>query len=141
MIVLQFDVVDDDFDIARVEENSVCYTGTHDNDTTLGWFQGSPDDIRSDQEIKQTRQAVLQLTGGTAETIHADLIKAALSTDARLVIAPMQDFLGLGSEARINTPGTSSNNWRWRVRDEQINNEVRAQVATWVRDSDRTLQN
>ena len=140
MIVLQFDVVDNDFDIARVEENSVCYTGTHDNDTTLGWFQGSPDDIRSDQEIKQTRQAVLQLTGGTAETIHADLIKAALSTDARLVIAPMQDFLGLGSEARINTPGTSSNNWRWRVRDEQLSNGVRAKVAAWVSDSGRALQ-
>jgi len=141
MIVLQFDVVDNDFDIARVDENSVCYTGTHDNDTTLGWFQGSPDDIRSDQEIKQTRQAVLQLTGGTAETIHADLIKAALSTDARLVIAPMQDFLGLGSEARFNTPGTSSNNWRWRVHDEQLNSDVRAQVAAWVSDSDRTLRN
>ncbi len=141
MIVLQFDVVDDGFDIARVDENSVCYTGTHDNDTTPGWFHGSPDDIRSDQEIKQTRQAVLQLTGGTAETIHADLIKAALSTDARLVIAPMQDFLGLGSEARINTPGTLSNNWRWRVRNKQLNNNVRAQVAAWVSDSGRTLQN
>ena len=141
MIVLQFDVSDADFDLLSVPENSVCYTGTHDNDTTLGWFRGSPDDIRSDQEIRQTRQAVLQLTGGTAETIHADLIKAALSTEARLVIAPMQDILGLGSEARINTPGTSSNNWRWRVRDGQLNNDVRAQVAAWVRDSDRALQN
>ncbi len=141
MIVLQFDASDENFDLLSVPENSVCYTGTHDNDTTLGWFGGSPDDIRTDQEIKQTQRAVLQLTGGTSETIHSDLIKAALSTDARLAIAPMQDFLGLGSEARINTPGTSSNNWRWRVREEQLSNGVRAQVAAWVSDSDRALQN
>jgi len=99
MIVLQFDVADEDFDLLTVAENRVCYTGTHDNDTTVGWFRGSPDDIRGDLEIKQTQQAVLQVTGGSAETIHSDLIKAALSTNARLAIAPMQDFLGLGSEA------------------------------------------
>jgi len=138
MIVLQFDVVDEDFDLLRIAENSVCYTGTHDNDTTIGWFRGSPDDIRSDLEIKQTRQAALQITGGTAETIHTDLIKAAFSTDAKLAIAPLQDYLGLGSEARINTPGTSSNNWRWRVQDEQLNGNVCAQVANMVQASGRT---
>jgi 4-alpha-glucanotransferase len=136
MIVLQFDVVDEDFDLLNVTENSVCYTGTHDNDTTIGWFHGSPDDIRSDLEIKETQQAVLQLTGGTTDTIHTDLIKAAFSTDALIAIAPMQDFLGLGSEARINTPGTSSNNWRWR-----LNKSVRGQVARLVSDSGRALQN
>ncbi|MEE8305972.1 MAG: 4-alpha-glucanotransferase, partial [Gammaproteobacteria bacterium] len=57
-----FDVVDEDFDLYSIPENSVCYTGTHDNDTTIGWFLGSPDDIRSDDEIRQTQQAVLQLT-------------------------------------------------------------------------------
>jgi 4-alpha-glucanotransferase len=141
MIVLQFDVVDEDFDLLNVTENSVCYTGTHDNDTTLGWFRGSPDDLRSDIEIRETQQAVLQLTGGTADTIHTDLIKAAFSTDALIAIAPMQDFLGLGSEARINTPGTSSNNWRWRVREDQLNKGVRGQVARLVSDSGRALQN
>ena len=141
MVVLQFDVADEDFNLLAVTENRVCYTGTHDNDTTVGWFRGSPDDMRSDLEIKQTQQAVLQVTGGSAETIHSDLIKAALSTNARLAIAPMQDFLGLGSEARMNIPGTSSNNWRWRVSDEQLSNGVRAQVATWVSDADRSLKN
>jgi len=140
MIVLQFDVADDDFDLLSIAENSVCYTGTHDNDTTIGWFRGSPDDIRSDLEIKQTRQAALQITGGTAETIHTDLIKAAFSTDAKLAIAPLQDYLGLGSEARINTPGTSSNNWRWRVQDGQLNSDVLAQVANMVQASGRALQ-
>ncbi|MDH3350449.1 MAG: 4-alpha-glucanotransferase, partial [Gammaproteobacteria bacterium] len=99
------------------------------------------DDIRSDLEIKETQQAVLQLTGGTADTIHTDLIIAAFSTDARIAIAPLQDFLGLGSEARINTPGTSRNNWRWRVRKSELGNEVRARIAKLVSNSGRALQN
>jgi 4-alpha-glucanotransferase len=139
MIVLQFDVVNEDFDLYSIPENSVCYTGTHDNDTTIGWFLGSPDDIRSDHEIREARQAVLQLTGGSAETVHTDLIQAAFSTDAKLAIAPLQDYLGLGSEARINTPGTPSNNWRWRVREEQLDNGVRGVVANLVSESGRAL--
>ena len=139
MVVLQFDVVDEDFDLLNVTENSVCYTGTHDNDTTIGWFKGSPDDIRSAFEIKQTQLAALQMTDGTAETIHSDLIKAAFSTDARLAIAPMQDFLGLGSEARLNIPGTSSNNWRWRVQAEQMNDDTCKHVAAMVVESGRAL--
>ena len=111
MVVLQFDVADEDFDLLSVPPDSVCYTGTHDNDTTVGWFHGSPGDIRTDLEIKQTQRAALQVTGGMAETIHTDMIRAAFSTDARLAIAPLQDYLGLGSEARFNVPGTSSNNW------------------------------
>jgi 4-alpha-glucanotransferase len=124
-----------------IPENSVCYTGTHDNDTTIGWYLGSPDDIRSDDEIELTQQAVLQLTDGTAATVHTDLIKAAFSTDAKLAIAPLQDYLGLGSEARINTPGTSSNNWRWRVREDQLDNGVRSLVANLVSESGRAPQN
>lgn len=138
MHVLQFDVCDSDFTLDDVEENSVCYTGTHDNDTTIGWFRGSPDDIRSAEEIELARKAVLELTGGTAETVHTDLINVAFSTSARLAIAPMQDFLGLGSEARINTPGTSSNNWRWRALETQMSRELCDNVAEMVRASGRS---
>lgn len=141
MVVLQFDVADEDFDLLNVTENSVCYTGTHDNDTTVGWFKGSPDDIRTDLEIKETRQAALQITGGAPDTIHIDMIRAAFSTDARLAIAPLQDYLGLGSEARFNIPGTSSNNWRWRLRESQLSPEFRGNVASLVADSGRALQN
>ena len=119
--------------------NSVCYTGTHDNDTTIGWFRGSPDDIRSAEEIEGTQRAALRVTGGTAETIHEDLIKAAFSTDAPLAIAPMQDYLGLGSEARLNVPGTSGGNWRWRVLDTQLTPEVCDNIADMVRASGREL--
>ncbi len=137
MIVLQFDVCDEDFDLAKVASNVVCYTGTHDNDTTIGWFNGSPEDIRTKDEIATTQKAVLELTGGTPETINFDLIRAAFSTEARMAIAPMQDFLGLGSESRMNTPGKPANNWRWRMRDEQLTDDVQDRVASMVRAAER----
>jgi 4-alpha-glucanotransferase len=139
MRVLQFDVCDVGFELADVGQNSVCYTGTHDNDTTLGWFNGSPEDIRSAEEIELAQKAVLKITGGTPDTIHTDLIKAAFSTQANLSIAPMQDYLGLGSEARLNTPGTPGGNWRWRVLDSQLTPEVCDNVAELVRASGREL--
>ena len=138
MVVLQFDVADEDFELDEVDENNVCYTGTHDNDTTLGWFLGSPDDIRSEEEIEDTRQAALELTGGSPETISDDLIRLAFSTGARLAIAPLQDYLGLGSEARTNIPGTLGNNWRWRVLPEQLGDELCHHVAALVRASGRS---
>ncbi len=137
MVVLQFDVCDESFELGRVSENCICYTGTHDNDTTIGWFHGSPNDTRSQREISDAQQAVLRITGGEPETIHTDLIKAAFSTNARLAIAPMQDYLGLGSEARFNTPGTSVNNWRWRLLDSQLTDEFRDLVTDMVNASGR----
>ncbi len=120
MKVLQFEVGNDSFTAGSIVENCICYTGTHDNDTTVGWFHGSPDDSRSQTEIAKTRKALLEITGGSAETVHNDLITLAFSTPAKLAIAPLQDYLGLGSEARLNTPGTSANNWRWRMQSEQL---------------------
>jgi 4-alpha-glucanotransferase len=139
MHVLQFDVCNPEFSLDDVADNSVCYTGTHDNDTTIGWFRGSPDDIRSQDEIQQAQRSVLQITGGSAETVHTDLIKAAFSTRARLAIAPMQDYLGLGSEARTNTPGTLGGNWRWRLIDTQLSDDFCDNVASLVRASNRGL--
>ena len=141
MIVLQFDVADEDFELDSVAENNVCYTGTHDNDTTLGWFKGSPGDMRTAEEIEQTRQAALEITGGRADTIHDDMIRAAFSTDARLAIAPLQDYLGLGSEARFNIPGTTGGNWRWRVSVTQLSDAFCDHVAQLVQASGRALQN
>ena len=141
MRVLQFDVCDTGFQLSDVGENSVCYTGTHDNDTTIGWFRGSPDDIRSADDISLAQRAVLDITGGTAATVHTDLIKAAFSTAAKLAIAPMQDYLGLGSEARINIPGTAGGNWRWRVLDDQLSPDICDNVASMVTASGRGLSN
>ena len=132
MHVLQFDVVDEEIDVSDFDENSVCYTGTHDNDTTIGWFSGSPDDIRSRDEIVATQQAALRVTGGKPETIHLDMIRTAFATRSKIAIAPMQDYLGLGSEARFNVPGTSGNNWRWRILDAQLSDAVCDNVAAMV---------
>ena len=137
MHVLQFDVVNENIDVNDFEENSVCYTGTHDNDTTVGWFNGSPGDIRSSDEIVATQQAALRVTGGKAETIHLDMIRTAFATPSNIAIAPMQDYLGLGSEARINIPGTSSNNWRWRVLDTELTDTVCDNVAAMAAASGR----
>jgi len=120
MVVLQFEVGDPDFRMEEIAENSVCYTGTHDNDTTVGWFRGNGDDTRSEKEIAQTRTGALKMTGGTPETIHTDMIRLAFSSNSALAIAPMQDYLGLGSEARLNIPGTTLHNWRWRMRSAQL---------------------
>jgi len=139
MRVLQFDVCDPDFELADVGPNSVCYTGTHDNDTTIGWFHGSPGDIRSAGDIESAQKAVLDITNGTPETIHIDLIKAAFSTGAKLAIAPMQDYLGLGSEARLNIPGKPGGNWRWRVLVTQLTPEFCDNVADMVRASGREI--
>jgi 4-alpha-glucanotransferase len=137
MKVLQFEVARKGFDIADIEENCVCYTGTHDNDTTVGWFVGSPTDRRSKRTIARTQKLALDLTGGTPETIHYDMIGLALSSNARLAVAPMQDYLGLGSHARLNTPGTTANNWRWRLQPEQLTPRLADFVKQAISANDR----
>ena len=132
MRVLQFEVCDPSFELSHVQENCVCYTGTHDNDTTVGWFQGSPDDIRSPHEIYEAQQAAIRISRGNADSIHTDLIRSAFSTRANLAIAPLQDYLGLGSDARFNIPGTTGGNWRWRVRAEQLSAELCREVRSMV---------
>ncbi len=141
MVVLQFDVCDPDFSLDGVRDNCVCYTGTHDNDTTLGWFHGSPGDIRTADDIRAAQKAALEITAGTPATISMDLVRAAFSTRARLAIAPMQDYLGLGSEARFNTPGTSKDNWRWRVIAPQLSDDLCDNIAEAVFAAGRELSN
>jgi 4-alpha-glucanotransferase len=90
------------------ERNTVVYTGTHDNDTAVGWFQSSTPDERSALED--------YLGHPTSETrVHWDLLRQAWASVADLAIAPVQDLLGLGREARMNVPGTATGNWRWRL--------------------------
>ncbi len=137
MVVLQFSVSNEHFDLAAVPRHCVCYTGTHDNDTTLGWFRGSSDDKRTPDQIKTDQDAALRVSGGKADNISMDMIKAAFATAANLAIAPMQDYLGLGSEARTNTPGTSSNNWRWRFERQAMTNQLCNEIAEAVGESGR----
>jgi len=87
-------------------EDAVVYTGTHDNDTTMGWFEGSDEN---------TRHCVMQVLETNPEDMPWALIEAALASAAELAVIPMQDLLALGSEAKFNTPGTLDNNWSWRL--------------------------
>lgn len=129
MVVLQFEAGDPGFDFEAMDENSVCYTGTHDNDTTVGWFHGTGSDTRTAEEVEQSQAVVLERTGGSPDTIHENMIELAFSSHAALAVAPMQDFLGLGSEARLNTPGTTSDNWRWRMKEDDIDSGLVERVS------------
>jgi 4-alpha-glucanotransferase len=88
------------------EHDSVVYTGTHDNDTTLGWYRSL------DEETRRRVDSMLRVAPGS---MPEALIQAALGSVGQLAIIPAQDVLGLGSEARLNTPGTAHGNWRWRL--------------------------
>lgn len=131
MKVLQFMVTEEEFDPARIPENSVCYTGTHDNDTTAGWFRNGLG------EAPHLQSNVLRNVQGRPEAIHRDLVRFAFSTRARLAMIPMQDLLGLGSQARMNTPGTVEGNWRWRLESGQLTPELCAWVRQALDDSGR----
>jgi 4-alpha-glucanotransferase len=88
-------------------ENCVIYTGTHDNDTTMGWFDSADENTR--------RNTLHVLADARSEEMPWALIECTLASPARLAVIPMQDLLELGSEARFNTPGTLENNWFWRM--------------------------
>lgn len=90
----------------NVSENFVIYTGTHDNDTTVGWFRQA-----SDYE----KQRLATYVGAfNPDAVHWALIRLAMGSNANQAVIPFQDLLGLGSEARMNTPGVGEGNWRWR---------------------------
>jgi 4-alpha-glucanotransferase len=113
MRVLQFGFADADSLHAphRHSPDTVVYTGTHDNDTSRGWLAAAPDAAR--------HRALLYLGGDEAGFAWA-MVRAALTSPAELAVVPLQDFLALGSAARLNTPGRETGNWTWRVRAEQI---------------------
>jgi len=90
------------------------YTGTHDNPTTRGWYEDLPDAERGNLWRYLKRPA------GTDEDVAPDLLALAWSSRAALAIAPLQDVLNLGTEARMNRPGTAEGNWRWRVTGEAL---------------------
>jgi 4-alpha-glucanotransferase len=104
------------------ERNLVAYTGTHDNDTTVGWWTSAVGhSTRSAEDIKEEHEQTHRYLGGVDEQeIHWDFIRAVLASVADTAIIPAQDLLGLGNDARMNRPGTASGNWRWRLRAAQL---------------------
>jgi 4-alpha-glucanotransferase len=94
-----------------IDPNCVVYTGTHDNDTTRGWFASAPEHERTYAQ---------NYLGSTGERISEDLMRLALQSTALTAIVPMQDVLDLGSEARMNVPGATHGNWSWRALPDQL---------------------
>jgi 4-alpha-glucanotransferase len=104
--------------------NTVAYTGTHDNATTRQWYEELPDYQR------QNFWSYLKRAPRTSADTAPELMRLAWSSAAALAIAPLQDLLNLGSEARMNVPGGADGNWRWRVREDMLS----SQAFQWLQD-------
>lgn len=100
------------------DRNCVVYTGTHDNNTVRGWFENEAD--------KRCKERVKEYFGiePSAHDIHWTMLRAAMMSVAEIAIAPLQDVLGLGQEARMNKPAVANGNWTWRYSDEMLSNSV-----------------
>lgn len=130
MLVLQFAFdgsADNPYLPANHVEDAVIYTGTHDNDTTLGWYEALPEDARRfvDEQL------------GDDMAMPDAVIRAALDSPAQLAMVPLQDLLGLGGEARMNTPGTTEGNWSWRFSWDQVDASFAGRWREWLTASGR----
>jgi 4-alpha-glucanotransferase len=143
MRILQFAFGDDpkadDYQPHNYPRHCVVYTGTHDNDTTLGWFESGPGSgtTRTAAQIAAERRFALAYLGTDGSQVHWDLIRLALASVAETAIVPLQDLLGLGTEARMNLPGTLEGNWRWRFRKEMLTPECTGRMRELTEIYDR----
>ncbi len=106
------------------DTNCVIYTGTHDNDTTVGWYEKANDD--------EKRNLSFYLGDISPDGVHWDLIRLAMGSVANVAIFPLQDILGLGSNARMNIPSQGEGNWEWRYRHEAMNSELSERMKNFV---------
>jgi 4-alpha-glucanotransferase len=106
--------------------NFVVYTGTHDNNTTRGWYANNI----SNKERRQLDNYVGKVV--TEQNVSRELSRLAYSSVAKTVILPMQDVLGLGEKARMNTPASTDNNWQWRLKPKTLTRKIEKELANWV---------
>ena len=114
----------------RFERNTVVYTGTHDNDTTVGWWNSGA--------TEQEKSAVELYLRPNSDGIHWAFIRAAVTSVADLCIIPMQDWLGLNSDCRMNVPSRPEDNWAWRLEQGVITPELVKQIAELIEVADRS---
>jgi 4-alpha-glucanotransferase len=131
MKILQF-AFDSDADNLYLPQNfsspqCVVYTGTHDNDTTVGWY------LSPEVAATSKRRAVRYANHPGTNEIHWDFIRMAFASTAITAIIPMQDVLGFGSDCRMNMPGVGLGNWRWRCAASYLNDDVRDRLADETR--------
>lgn len=137
--ILQFAFGDDpsapDFKPHNYPRRTVVYTGTHDNDTVVGWFhdQGGPDSVRTAEQAEAERRLAQAYLASDGREIHWDFVRAVQASVADLAIVPVQDLLGLGSEARMNRPGQAEGNWAWRLPAGALTDAIADRLAELVR--------
>ena len=134
MVVLQFafgSESDNGYLPHNYQRNYVSYSGTHDNDTTLGWYSKLDD---------ATQDHVRRYLDVSGDSIAWDFTRAAIRSSANMAIVPLQDLMSLGSEARLNLPGAPMGNWQWRYSQAQLDallgetsNYIASQLALYGR--------
>lgn len=143
MAILQFafgnDLQGPSFRPHNYPRNVVAYSGTHDNDTVVGWWTSKPGQgsIRSEEDIREEREFARRYLNLDSEEINWVFIRTLMASVADTVIFPIQDILGAGSEARMNVPGTATGNWRWRFRGETLNEEMAERLRSMATLYDR----
>jgi len=111
--------------------NTVVYTGTHDNNTTVGWYR---EETNKSDHRRMHHYLGLKVK---PKNIHEMLARVAYSSVGKIVILPMQDVLGLDATARMNTPGQAHGNWLWRMKREQVNAKIETTLRDWVQTFNR----
>ena len=106
--------------------NVVVYTGTHDNDTTTGWFSSVAGEgsTRTVEQVERERTFCMQYLNTDVSEIHWDFIRAVMASVANTAVVPLQDLLGLGNEARMNLPNSTEGNWAWRFDPDALTDEL-----------------
>ncbi|PYY22157.1 MAG: 4-alpha-glucanotransferase [Acidobacteria bacterium] len=113
----------------RFESNTVVYTGTHDNDTTVGWWKTGAS--------SEEKRAVECYMPPNSDGIHWAFVRAAVTSVADLCVVPMQDWLGLDGDCRMNVPSRPENNWAWRVEKKALTSDLSKKIAQLVELADR----
>ncbi len=143
MAILQFAFGNDpqapDFKPHNYSRHLVAYTGTHDNDTVVGWWTstGAADSTRTIDDVEKEMEFARRYLDTDGAEIHWVMIRTLMASVADTVIFPLQDVLGIGGEGRMNLPGTSSGNWRWRYRAQELTPEVGTRLREMVQTYDR----
>lgn len=120
---------------ANYVANTVVYTGTHDNNTTRGWYEGLPDDRQ------QKLRRCLEIRDVESAAVTEALLMLAWSSTAALALAPLQDLLNLGADARMNVPGSAKGNWRWRSTKEILSPIAFDRLRELTRSTNRSAVN
>ncbi len=138
MAILQFAFGNDpqapDFKPHNYPHHLVAYTGTHDNDTVMGWWnsKAGAGSIRTAEEVEKEMAYARRYLNTDGHDINWVMVRTLMACVADTVLYPLQDVLGVGSEGRMNLPGSPSGNWRWRFRGECLTPEIAARLKDWA---------